>query len=181
MLGNPSCNVRREYPTIDVMPSMLPKTHWEQFGAWIRKMRRESELTQKQLAEKAGIHEVQLARIEKGESGTRRETVILIAEALGLDKGTTLANAGFSLTAYPVALNEVEDAKNNLRHQGYQVIAKKPADLPELLEALDSLGIAIDWAAVKDSFENYTPDDFEELKEQIAANAGVKIKRIASR
>lgn len=58
---------------------------------------------------------------------------------------------------------------------------KKPQTLPELLEALDGLGIAIDWAAFKDGFENYTPDDFEELKEQIAANAGVKIKRITSR
>lgn len=181
MLGNLSCNVRRRYPTIDVMPSMLPKSHWEQFGAWIRKLRRESELTQKQLAEKAGIHEVQLARIEKGESGTRRETVILIAEALGTDKGTALANAGFSLTAYPVLQEEVDDTKANLRHRGYPIVSKKPQTLPELLEALDGLGIAIDWAAFKDSFENYTPDDFEELKEQIAANAGIKIKRITSR
>lgn len=57
----------------------------------------------------------------------------------------------------------------------------KPANLPELLDALEGLGIAIDWATFKDNFDNYTPDDFEELKEQIAANAGIKIKRITNR
>ncbi len=58
---------------------------------------------------------------------------------------------------------------------------KKPESLPELLSALDELGIEIDWATLKNGFENYTPDDFEELKEQIAANVGIKIKRVTSR
>ncbi len=71
MLGNLSCNVRLGYPTIDVMPFNIQKTHWEQFGAWIRKARRDANLTQKNVADSTGIHEVQLARIEKGESGTK--------------------------------------------------------------------------------------------------------------
>lgn len=71
-----------------------------------------------------------------------------------------------------------------LNAAGYNTGARsnrKPQTLPELLEALDDLGIAIDWATFKNGFENYTPDDFEELKEQIAANAGIKIKRITNR
>jgi transcriptional regulator with XRE-family HTH domain len=157
------------------MPSMLPKAHWEQFGAWVRKMRREADLTQKQVADQAGIHEVHVARIEKGESGTKRETVLLLAKALGVDKGEALQRAGFSLTEYPLSDDEARSARNQLAHRG------KPQNLPELLEALSALGIAIDWATIKDNFEGYTPDDFEDLKEQIAANAGVKIKRVKNR
>ena len=37
---------------------------------------------------------------------------------------------------------------------------RKPQNLPELIEALEHLGIEIDWATIKDGFQNYTPDDF---------------------
>jgi transcriptional regulator with XRE-family HTH domain len=106
MLGNLSCNVRSAYPTIDVMPSMLPKSHWEQFGAWLRKLRRDAELTQKQVAEGAGIHEVQLARIEKGESGTKRETVIALAKALNVDESTALNHAGYA-SVQPLVIRHI--------------------------------------------------------------------------
>lgn len=53
----------------------MSSVHWERFGSWLRRQRHLADMTQKQLADKAGIHEVQLARIEKGESGTKRDTV----------------------------------------------------------------------------------------------------------
>ena len=94
MLGNPSCNVISKYPTINVV---LP-SHWKDFGSWIRIQRKLADLTQDQLAKKAGIHAVQLARIEKGESGTRRDTVLALAKALGQDQDELLNKAGFVQT-----------------------------------------------------------------------------------
>lgn len=76
------------------------------------------------------------------------------------------------------------DVAEGLRLAGFPVYDKDsepPKNLPELIEALDRLGIEIEWATVNGNFDNYTPDDFEELKEQIAAAVGVKLKRIARR
>lgn len=153
---------------------MLP-SHWKDFGSWIRIQRKLADLTQDQLAKKAGIHAVQLARIEKGESGTRRETVLALAKALGQDQDELLNKAGFVQTS-GVMLMDKNGAVTSVIPK-----RKKPESLPELLSALDELGIEIDWATLKNGFENYTPDDFEELKEQIAANVGIKIKRVTSR
>lgn len=93
-------------------------------------------------------------------SQPRAETVIRLSTALGADPNELLLLAG---------------------HAPLSETRKRAHTLPELLEALDDLGIKVNWATVKNNFENYTPDDFEELKEQIAANAGVKIKRILNR
>ena len=53
-------------------------------------------LTQAVVAAKVGIHVVQLARIESGDSGTKRDTVIAIARAIGLRVNEALERAGFS-------------------------------------------------------------------------------------
>lgn len=71
------------------------ESHWKQFGSWLRRQRRNANLSQKALAEAIGISEVQLARIEKGESGTRRGTVIEISKALDIDHVEALYFAGF--------------------------------------------------------------------------------------
>lgn len=73
------------------------------------------------------------------------------------------------------------DVLNAAGYNAGTVRTSKPSTLPELLEALDNLGIEIEWATIKNNFDGYTPDDFEELKEQIAANAGVKIRRVINK
>lgn len=120
-----------------------------------------------------------------------------LAQAVGLSRTTVSAlisakpQTGTNEPSRPKASNVIKLAKAlNTDPDPLLLLAghaptsqepKKPANLPELLEALDALGIEIDWATVKGNFDNYTPDDFEELKEQIAANAGIKIKRVTGR
>jgi hypothetical protein len=55
--------------------------------------------------------------------------------------------------------------------------SRKPRNFAELVEALERLGISIHGFAAKTDFSEYTEDDFEDLKEQIAADVGVKISR----
>lgn len=164
MLGNLSCNVLLGYPTLSVMPSMLPKSHWEQFGSWIRKMRRDAELTQKDVSKKAGIHEVQIARIEKGESGTKRDTVIAIAKALGIDESVALNKAGFA---------QVE----GIAGRGLMVppFPKKPKNIVEFFEMLGNLG-EFEFAG---DLSQFTEDDFAELLERIKADVDITIRRKA--
>jgi transcriptional regulator with XRE-family HTH domain len=57
---------------------------------------------------------------------------------------------------------------------------KKPQNVPEFIAALEDLGISIEFIQ-GEKLENATPDDLEELKEQIAANVGIKLKRIINR
>lgn len=141
------------------MPSMLPKSHWEQFGAWIRKSRRDAELTQKQVAQKAEIHEVQLARIEKGESGTKRDTVIALAKAIGVDESITLNMAGYATV------------------DGARLIVppylKRPKNIAEFLDVLSTLG-EFEFAG---DLSNFTEDDFAELLERIKADVEITVKR----
>jgi transcriptional regulator with XRE-family HTH domain len=144
---------------------MLPKTHWQQFGAWIRKMRRDAELTQKQVADRSGIHEVQLARIEKGESGTKRDTVIALAKAIGIDEEIALNNAGYATVN--------SDNKSGLIIPAYP---KRPKNIAEFLEALGAIGefnFAIDPAEL----DKYTEDDFQELLERIKADVEITVRR----
>lgn len=97
MLGKLSCNVGQTFPTLNVMSSTTTETHWQQFGKWLKTKRIEAKLTQVQVANKAGITDVQYARIEKGESGTKRETVIELAKAIGSNLIETLNKAGFDI------------------------------------------------------------------------------------
>ncbi|GAB5416056.1 MAG: hypothetical protein Crog2KO_01560 [Crocinitomicaceae bacterium] len=53
----------------------------------IRRIRLEKDLTQEELAEGAGISQVQIARIEAGRINTSISTVVAIAKALGVGEG----------------------------------------------------------------------------------------------
>ena len=166
MLGNLSCNVRLGYPTINVMPNnILPKAakdpRWVQFGAWLRRMRKMSDLTQKAVADAAGIHEVQLARIEKGESGTKRETVIAIARAIGLDEETALNQSGYA-SIDPTAGGLIVPP-----------VTRRPKNVAEFMAILGTLG---DFEFSAD-LSNFTEDDFQELLERIAADVEITARR----
>ena len=65
-----------------------------QFGKWIREQRDRAGLTQEQLAELAETHAVHLSRIEKGRTGTTRETITALARVLRLDLREALNKAG---------------------------------------------------------------------------------------
>lgn len=57
------------------------------FGLNVQKIRRLKGFTQEQLAEEAGISQVQIARIESGKLNTSISTVVALSIALGIKEG----------------------------------------------------------------------------------------------
>lgn len=68
---------------------------WKRFGSWLKQERERAGKSQKELARLAGIHPVQISRIETGESGTKIETLDALIVALKLDKEKAYKTAGF--------------------------------------------------------------------------------------
>lgn len=71
------------------------KTIWQEFGPWLRSQRELTGKARKQVADAVGIHTVQLARIETGESGTKRDTLDALIAELSLDPKQAYIKAGF--------------------------------------------------------------------------------------
>jgi transcriptional regulator with XRE-family HTH domain len=91
-----------------VTPSRVAQDRWERFGAWLKEKREAGRFSQAGAAKRAGIDRQQWYRIETGKSGTKRETVIAIANALSLDVAETLNHAGFSAQDAPEPKTPVE-------------------------------------------------------------------------
>ena len=71
---------------------------WKQFGAWFREQRRAADLTQEETAQAAGITRQHLGAIEKGESGVKRDTLLKLADAIGISRSQVLHRAGLRLS-----------------------------------------------------------------------------------
>jgi len=99
-------------PPAQDQPDGASTTPKSEFGAWLRREREARGLTQARAAQTIGIHVNQLARIEKGDSGTKQATATAFARALSLDEAEVLKRAGF---AAPTAKSpaEGEIAKTN--------------------------------------------------------------------
>ncbi|KAM3116298.1 helix-turn-helix domain-containing protein [Phormidesmis sp. 146-33] len=54
----------------------------QRFGQAVRKRRRELDITQEELAERAGVHRSYIANVERGEINPALENIEKIAEAL---------------------------------------------------------------------------------------------------
>jgi transcriptional regulator with XRE-family HTH domain len=108
----------------------MPNRIWERFGPWLQAEREATGVSQADAAKAAGLHVVQLSRIENGRSGAKRETVIAVVNAVNkLSKGHQI---------------ELDKA---LRQAGFAgdpntPIRKKPETMQELLDFLDSIGIS---------------------------------------
>lgn len=57
----------------------------KEFGNEIRRIRKKQDLSQKQLADKAGIWQETISKIENGAGGTKLETLFVLCAALGLE------------------------------------------------------------------------------------------------
>lgn len=68
------------------------EAYYYRIGSNIRRNRQEKGLTQEELAEAAGLSLKMVQKIEGGQKGSRMETVIRIAETLGVSLGS-LADA----------------------------------------------------------------------------------------
>ncbi len=69
------------------------------FGLWVLRKREALGMDRAEAAKLAGITRQQWGNIERGDTGTKRETVKKIARALGEDEGEALRAAGFGVTA----------------------------------------------------------------------------------
>jgi transcriptional regulator with XRE-family HTH domain len=70
-------------------------SRWEAFGAWLREERGRQRLSQDESAGRAEMTKQQWSRIERGESGTRRETVERMARAVRASVPDALRRAGY--------------------------------------------------------------------------------------
>jgi len=84
------------------MKAVTSKQMWRDFGAWIREQREKLNFSQGGVADKVGVDRQTIYRIEAGQSGTKRDTVIAIAEALRLNVDEALIRSGFATAAYDV-------------------------------------------------------------------------------
>ncbi|HEX8737469.1 MAG TPA: helix-turn-helix transcriptional regulator [Pyrinomonadaceae bacterium] len=90
-----------------------------EFGRWLRQQRQSRGIRQKYIAEKSKITVTQLSRIENGQSGTRRDTVIQLAQIIGVDESEALRHfAPESFAPLPEELENIpfsEFTKQELR------------------------------------------------------------------
>ena len=101
---------------------MAVKDRWEEFGEWLSTERGKAEVTQKLVAIKAAISPVQLNRIENGNSGVKRQTVIDIVEAINdhsvsgykVNLEEALNRAGFATGAKGKPQNAVQFARSEV-------------------------------------------------------------------
>src|SRR5215213_3622820 len=95
--------------TFPVMLTAKPsETLRRDFGNWLQKERESRGLSQKFVADKAKLTVTQLSRIENGQSGTRRDKVILLAKVIGIDQIEALWRfAPESITRLPEELENI--------------------------------------------------------------------------
>jgi transcriptional regulator with XRE-family HTH domain len=92
-------------------PSPEKKRQLRDFGRWISRRREDEGLTQERVRAKVGISQVQLSRIENGESGTRPETVMKLARAIpNTSVAEALWRAGFAAPQDPAADAEYDQS-----------------------------------------------------------------------
>ena len=129
----------------------------KQLGEWVKKHREKMNFSQETAAEKVGLSRYQWIRIENGQSGTKRDTILSIAKQLGAD-----ATEGLTLLA------GLEPDSNSI---------KKPTNPAEFFDALDKLGLDIQFDGGRKVLEGMDEDDLQELLDSVVANAVAKSKR----
>ena len=133
------------------------KQRWRGFADWLKTEREKSSLSQDGLGNKVGLDRQTIYRLENALSGTKRETVIKIAETLNADLETALNLAGFT---------SVKLFEN-----------KKPQNPSEFFAILDEMGLDIQLDGGYRTLENLDADDLQELLDSVVANAVAKSKR----
>lgn len=74
----------------------LDKKRWRVFGEWLKEKRDHLRLSQDIFGRLVGLDRQTIYRLENALSGTKRETVIQIAESIGADVNEALSKAGFA-------------------------------------------------------------------------------------
>lgn len=80
---------------------------WTAFGQWLREERLRSGFSVAEAAHRSGFSRQQWDKLEKGDTGTKREKIPMIALALGLPESEVYLRAGFSAHTIPSADEEI--------------------------------------------------------------------------
>lgn len=97
------------------MTGGIQATDWTKLGAVVRSVRQEQGLTQRGLAEKAGVSRAWLARFEGGHRRAEVEQVFRLLAALGLSLSLQPTRRSLGETAVLAALDEDETANTSTR------------------------------------------------------------------
>jgi transcriptional regulator with XRE-family HTH domain len=148
------CNVQPLIGTHKPMPQNI----WKDFGSWIKGKRDKANLSQDGAARRAEIDRQQWYRIENGLSGTRRETVIRMAQAVSADPNEALQLAGFASPEQPLE-------------------RPRPQTVQELLDRLTELGI--DAPLFQGGLENLPddPDVLENVLRVISTTVEIELRK----
>jgi transcriptional regulator with XRE-family HTH domain len=85
-----------------------------EFGRWLKEQRKSRRKTQDYVARKSGITVTQLSRIENGRSSTRHDTVIQLAQIIGIDESEALKHfAPESFLSLPEELENIPFSEFN--------------------------------------------------------------------
>jgi len=103
-----ACNVTAKSVTFFATLSNK-NTQLKALGSWIKQHREKANLSQETAAEKANLSRFQWMRIENGQSGTKRETLIQIAKVINADVNQTLRKGGF--------IDSSLESESNVEHQ----------------------------------------------------------------
>jgi transcriptional regulator with XRE-family HTH domain len=134
---------------------------WKAFGKWLQDEREKTNVTQEMVHKETGLNVKSISRIERGEGGTKKTTIIMIVNAINklspgykinLDKA--LGKAGFAPLSSTL---------------------QKPTTVAEFIERLNEMGFAIQFDA---DLTKLTPDDLQDLIDSIEANLLVKTKKL---
>jgi transcriptional regulator with XRE-family HTH domain len=77
--------------------ALMPRSHNNQRMDRLRLMRKRARLTQEQLAEKVGVEQGYISRIERGKQSPSLDVTYRLAAALGVNPGDLFEKDGLSL------------------------------------------------------------------------------------
>lgn len=128
-----ACNATKDFVTFFATLSN-ENLKLERLGNWVKKHREKMNFSQETAAEKVGLSRYQWIRIENGQSGTKRETILNIARELNADEveGLTLL-AGLE----PSGAGQNVFADMSLKFGGLPSTKQEKAEL--LIQALDRI------------------------------------------
>ena len=140
MIHQESCNdTSRNVTIFDTMQNgNVSSVDWTKFGLYLEDCRVKADLTQERAAELAEMKRLQWSRITKGDSGTKRDTVIRMATAVHADINKALKLAGYApiseeINGHP-DITEINELANQLA-QGVMAAGYNDLRDPELREA----------------------------------------------
>lgn len=142
---------------------MVEEFDAKRFALWLRAAREHARLSTTRLAEMAHISKQYVSLLEKGDDHllTNKPT------QPSLDKVERLA---------VVLAVDIDDARELAGYPRRNGVNTKPQNVAEFIERLDQMGFDFYGFSAEDA-ETLTPDDLQDLMDQIETNIMVKVRR----